>query len=68
MTQALPNNLGNYTQLITEDVKNLLKKYHSLVEKNAPDLDEDLADAFIMLEVRKVLKNIQDDTLEKIIN
>ena len=68
MAQVLPIDLGNYTSLIAEDVRNLIKKYHSLVETNTPNLDEDLADALIMLEVRKVLKNIQDVALEKIIN
>lgn len=68
MTQIAQLDLTNYRQNITDDVKNLIEKYHSLVERNIPELDEDLADAFILLEMRKALKNIQDDKLEKIIN
>ncbi len=68
MTQAIHINLGNYRSRIEQDVKDLIEKYHSLVETNSPDVDEDLADAFIMIEVRKVLKIIQDSKLEKMIN
>lgn len=68
MTQAIHINLGNYRSRIEQDVKDLIEKYHSLVETNSPDVDEDLADAFIMIEVRKVLKIIQDRKLEKMIN
>ena len=53
---------------IVEDVKNLIKKYHSLFEKSAFDIDADLADALILREMRSALKNIQDDRLDKIIN
>lgn len=60
--------LNNYRNSIAEDIKNLVEKYHVMVEGSNPDIDDDLADAFILREVRNALKNIQDDKLEKIIN
>ncbi|MFO1389149.1 hypothetical protein [Cellvibrio sp.] len=60
--------LNDYPRRIEQDIKALIEKYHAMMGNNLPDLDEDLADAFIMLEVRKVLKSIQDDKLEKLIS
>ncbi|GGY69231.1 hypothetical protein GCM10011613_11930 [Cellvibrio zantedeschiae] len=68
MTHVAHIDLANYRDSIAEDVRNLIEKYHSIVEDNSPDIDDDLADAFILLEMRNALKNIQDDKLEKIIN
>lgn len=68
MTHIAYENMENYRTSIMEDVKNLIEKYHSMVEGSSPDIDDDLADAFIFLEMRNALKNIQHDKLEKIIN
>jgi len=68
MTSVAQIDLKDYRRRITQDVKNLFEKYHTLVEGSLPEVDRDLADAFILLEIRKILKNIQDDKLEKIIN
>lgn len=68
MTQLAQINLNNYRKNIVKDVKNLIEKYHIIVEDKTPDIDDDLADALILREVRNALKNIQDDKLEKIIN
>lgn len=68
MTQILYANLNTYRKSIAKDVKNLIEKYHSIVEVSDPDIDDDLADALVFMEVRNALKNIQDDKLAKIIN
>jgi hypothetical protein len=68
MAHVAQIDLKDYRHRITQDVKNLFEKYHTLVEGILPEMDGDLADAFILLEIRTILKNIQDDKLEKIIN
>jgi len=68
MTQIAEMDLHNHRIKIVEDVKSLIEKYHSLFEKSTLEIDEDLADALILQEMRSALKNIQDDKLNKIIN
>jgi len=53
---------------ITEDVKTLVEKYVSIFEGDVPDIDENVANALILVEMRKALKDIQDDQLKKILN
>jgi len=67
MNHVADMDLHNHRVKIVQDVKNLIEKYHSLFERS-PDIDDDLADALILREMRSALKNIQDDKLNKIIN
>jgi hypothetical protein len=68
MTHIARLDLNNYRHRIAEDVKNLIEKYHVIIEGHVPDIDANLAGALFFKEMRTALKNIQNENLEKIVN
>ncbi len=72
MMQFAPCDLSKHQknfvrESIALDVKNLIEKYHNMLGDGST-IDNDLADALILLEMRNAIKSFQDNKLEKIIN
>jgi hypothetical protein len=68
MTNITEIDLHNHRIKIIEDVKSLIEKYHDIFDKSTFDIDDNLADAIILREMRSALKNVQDEKLNKIVN